>query len=57
MRIADGISHLPAKYSQSATAIDLERIVLAVANPHPRLPTFSTQLVDAVIPEPSYKAY
>lgn len=29
MRIADRESHLPAKYSQHATAVDLERMVLA----------------------------
>ena len=34
MRIADGISRLLAKYSQSATAIDLEGMVLAVAHLH-----------------------
>ena len=42
MRIADGISCLPTKYSQSATGIDLERIVLAVAHLHSRLPIFVT---------------
>ena len=57
MRIADGMSCLLAKYSQSATAIDLERMVLAVAHPHPWLPIFSTQLADAVILKPSHQAY
>ncbi len=57
MRIADRMSHLPAKYSQSATAIDLERMILAVAHLHPRLPIFSTQLADVVTPEPSHQAY
>ena len=31
MQIADGISCFPAKYSQSATAIDLEKMVLTAA--------------------------
>ena len=57
MRIADGMSRLPAKYSQSATAIDLERMVLAVAHTHPRLPILSTQLANALTPEPSHQAY
>ena len=57
MRIADGMSRLPAKYSQSATAIDLERMVLAVAHPHLRLPIFATQLADVLTPEPSHQAY
>ncbi len=57
MRIADGIPRLPAKYSQSATAIHLERMVLLVAYLHPRLPIFSNQLADAVTPEPSHQAY
>ncbi len=43
MRIADGMSRLLAKYSQSATAIDLERMVLVVAYSDPRSPIFSTQ--------------
>ena len=42
MRIADSMSRLPAKYSQSATAVDLERMVLTVAHPHLRLPTLAT---------------
>ncbi len=50
MRIADGVSCLPAKYSQSATAIDLEKMVLAIAHPHPWLLIFSTHLADAVTP-------
>ena len=57
MRIADGMSRLPAKYSQSATAIDLERMVLAVAHLHPRLTIFSTHLADALTPEPSHQEY
>ena len=42
MRIADDMSCLPTKYSQYATTIDLERMILAVAHPHLRLPVFST---------------
>ncbi len=57
MRIADGISCLPAKYSESATAIDLERMVLALVYPHPRLPIFFIQLADAVSLEPSHQVY
>ena len=58
MRIADGISRFPAKYSsQSATAIDLEKMLLAVAYPHLWLPIFATQLADVLTPEPSHQAY
>ena len=57
MRIADGMSCFPTKYSQSATAIDLEGMVLAVSHSHSRLPIFFIQLADAVIPEPSHQAY
>ena len=57
MRIADRMSHFLAKYSQSAIAIDLERMVLAVAHLHSRLPIFSIQLADVVTPEPSHQAY
>ena len=57
MRIADGMSCLSAKYSQSAIAIDLERMILAVAHLHPRLPIFSTHLADALTPKPSHQAY
>ncbi len=57
MRIADDISCLPTKYSQYATTIDLERMILAVAHPHPWLPVFSTQLADASTPELSHQSY
>ncbi len=57
MQIAEGMSCLPAKHSQSATAIDLERMVPTIAHFHPRLSIFSTQLADAVTLEPSYQAY
>ncbi len=57
MRIADGISCFPTKYSQSATAIDLEEMVLAVSHFHPWLPIFFIQLADAIIPEPSHQVY
>ena len=57
MRIADGISRLLAKYSQSATAINLERMILAVAHPHTRLPIFSIQLADVITLEPSHHTY
>ena len=56
MCIADKMSCHPAKYSQSATDIDLGRI-LAVAHPHPWFPIFSTQLADAVTPELSHQKY
>ena len=57
MRIADEMSRLPGKYSQFATAIDLERMILAIAHFQHRLPIFSTQLADAITPEPSHQAY
>ena len=57
MRIADGMSRLPAKYSQSATAIDLERMVLTVALFYPRPSILSTRLADFPAPESSHQAY
>lgn len=57
MRIADGMSRLPAKYSQHAMAIDLERMVLTATPSHIRYPTLSIQSVDHLTPEPSYQAY
>ncbi len=57
MRIADGISRLPAKYSQSATADDLERMILTVALLYSRLPVLSTQVADLPVAEPSHQAY
>ncbi len=57
MRITDGMTRLLAKYSQSATTIDLERMVLAISHSHSRLPIFFTQLADVVTSEPSHQAY
>lgn len=57
MRIADGMSCLPAKYSQSATAIDLKRMILTAAPFYPRLPAFSTKLADLPMPELSHQKY
>ena len=57
IRISDGMSCLPTKHCQSATAIDLERMVPTVAYPHPWLSIFATQLADAVTPEPSRHTY
>lgn len=57
MQIADGISRLPAKYSQSATAIDLEKMVLTIALLYFRLPVLSTHAVNIPVPEPSHQVY
>ena len=57
MRIANGMSCLSAKYSQSATAIELKRMVLTVAYPYLRLPIFATQLADVLTPKPSHQVY
>lgn len=57
MRIADGMSRLCAKYSQHATAVDLERMVLTATPFHTQFPAFSTQLKGRPTPEPSHQAY
>lgn len=57
MEIVDSMSCIPAKYSQSATTIDLERMILAIAHSHSRLSIFSTQLANAVTPKPRHQAY
>ena len=57
MQIADGISRIPTKYSQSATTIDLERMVLTVAHLHLWLFILVTQLADVPTPEPSHQVY
>ena len=57
MRIADGMSCLLAKYIQSATAIDLERMVLTTAPFYPRLPAFSTKLANLSMLELSHQKY
>lgn len=51
------MSCFPAKYNQSATAIDLKRMVLTVAPFYPQLPVLSTQLADLPVPELSHQAY
>lgn len=57
MQIADGMSRFPAKYSQSATAVDLEKMVLTVAPLYSRLPVLSTQSADLPVPELSHQTY
>ena len=57
MRIVGSISCLSTKYSQYATVIDLERMVLAVTSFYIQFPTPSTQLADHLTPEPSHQAY
>ncbi len=51
------MSRLPAKYSQSVTAIDLERMILIVAPLYSRLPVLSTQVADLPVAELSHQAY
>lgn len=57
MQIANSMSCLPAKYSQSATAIDLKKMVLAVTPLYSWLPVLSTQVANLPVPEPSHQAY
>ncbi len=57
MRIADGISRFFAKYGQSATAIDLENMILAVALFYYWLAIFLIQLADRSVPESGQQAY
>lgn len=53
MRIADGVSRLPAGYIQRATAVDLEKMILAIAPSHTQLLILS-QSADRPIPELSH---
>lgn len=57
MRIAGGIFCFLAKYSQSAIAIDLQRMMLAVALIYSRLPIFSTLLSDRPVLKSTHQAY
>lgn len=57
MQIADGVSRLPRKYSQSAIAIDLEKIIPIVAPLYSRMSMLFTQVADLPIAEPSHQAY
>lgn len=53
--IAEEISHLPAKYRQHATAVDLEKMILTVTFFHSWLSIFFTQL--SAISKLSYYTY
>lgn len=55
MRIADGMSRLPTKYNQHATAVDLEKMVLTVTFFQFRLSISSSQ--SSATPELSHQAY
>lgn len=57
MRIADGMSCLPTKYSQYTTAVDLERMVLNITPFYPQFPVFSTQSMNYPTTEPSDQVY
>lgn len=57
MRIADGMSRLPAKYSQHVTPVNLEKMVLTVTLIQSRFPILSSLSSDRPTPERSHRAY